>query len=296
MPMLINYAISLIIGRGNIKIKYGIVLGYLVFYTYTMITSQSLGTFCYIFPMMCALLMYDDMQLSDIMCGVSFIVNLVCIAYDIFEKGETITAELITFYEIQMACLILCTIFLHKTSKVLIYGNNKLNKLNDEISRDELTGVHNRYFLTNYTADKFKTTNIGEITLAVIDIDNFKGINDTYGHKFGDLVLRKIAGILKSKASDADDTHVVRIGGDEFAIISSVITKEMMGDICTKACDKIASTKLKYGNKDVSFTVSIGVASTVDENCTTYNELYEAADQMLYTVKTNGKCSVAITA
>ena len=292
IPIIICYGISLIIGRGNLNIKYGIGISYVIFYIYTQITSQSLGTFCYIFPMMCALIVYDDVVLLDRIDLSIVATNVVYILYKVLILHDMDASD-ITFFEIQLACLILSSIFLHNTTKLLTYSDNKLLELNDNITRDELTNAHNRYFLNRFIDDKFKNPEYSELSLAVIDVDSFKKINDSYGHKFGDLVLRKIASILKDSIDDFEETHVIRIGGDEFIIVSALIDKDAMFAACEKACKEVSATRLMYGNTEVRFTVSIGVANSRDDNCESYSKLYEVADSMLYTVKNNGKSSVA---
>lgn len=293
LPLLVTYAISLILGRGDIRIKYGVSLGYMIFYIYTMITSNYAVTFCYIFPMLCAILIYDDIVLCDATNIVTIVINIIYVAYNISHSNGDITPAMITQYEIQIACLILCAIFLHKTSTVLVYGSKKLNKLNEKIMHDELTGVYNRYFLKSFIDDNFKQEMDKEVALAIIDIDNFKGINDKYGHKFGDLVLKKLTKILLSNTINVDNTHTVRIGGDEFIIVSSLISKDEMSDLCKQICKLTEESHLLYGDTQVKFTISIGVASSNDKDCNSYGKLYDLADQMLYTVKANGKCDVA---
>jgi diguanylate cyclase (GGDEF)-like protein len=298
IPLLVNYAISLIVGRGNPNIKYGVTLGYLVFYFFTMLTSQSTATFCYIFPMMCAMLMYDDIKLTDRLCQVALAINIISILFEVRANDWQIGKERLTFFEIQIACLALCAVFLHKTGKVMSYGNKKLLELNNSIGKDELTGLYNRYFLKNYMETILPKQ--GEekeirLSLAIIDIDSFKGINDTYGHKFGDLVLKRVSRLIQLNIERMNDTYAIRTGGDEFLIVSNC-EKDRLGEICKKICSQIADAKLKYGEKDVDFTVSIGVSSSnkIKDNAS-YLELYELADQMLYTVKLNGKSSVAIS-
>ena len=86
-------------------------------------------------------------------------------------------------------------------------------------SKDPLTGLYNRrcfYDRINYEMEKMKRTK-SPLSLALIDIDNFKAINDTYGHLEGDRVLVKLAGIFKTQARSADT--IVRWGGEEFAMI-----------------------------------------------------------------------------
>ncbi|MBO5389161.1 MAG: GGDEF domain-containing protein [Lachnospiraceae bacterium] len=304
IPLMISYGVHLIIGRSNTNIRYTIAVAYLIFYFYTQITSNSLATFIYIIPMMCALIVYDDVKLLDMIFIAATISNVILIASNIANLSflgdsstEAVTRETITFYEIEIACLILSGIFIHRTTVLVTYSSHKLNELNDEINHDELTNVYNRYYLTNFIKDNFEDVKInGEqsnLSLAVVDVDSFKSINDSYGHKFGDLVLRRIASILRDKSDDYSDAKVVRLGGDEFIIISTEITKDDIFELCERACKEVSDVKLRYGDEVVTFTVSIGVANSVEDNCNTYSKLYELADSMLYTVKTNGKCSVA---
>jgi diguanylate cyclase (GGDEF)-like protein len=292
IPFIVSYAISCIIGRGELSIKYAICTSYLIFYIYTQLTSQSLGTFTYIFPMMCALLVYNDLSITDFTCGCALIFNILLIVYKAISgelEGQT---QLITFYEIEVACLMLCTVFLHKTTILLRYSNNKLNQLNEEVSTDSLTGVGNRWALDKFLVDKFKEKD-ESISLAVIDADAFKSINDNYGHKFGDLVLRKISGTLKDVTHAYEETQVIRTGGDEFLIISALLSRDELYKVCTKICDKLNDTYLQYGDKKVKFSVSIGVANSIIDDKHTYKDLFDEADRLLYTVKVNGKNSAA---
>lgn len=297
VPLSINYAISLILGRGDLRIKYGISAGYLIFYTYTMITSSNIGTFCYILPMASAMLLYDDVKLTDITNFIALCVNVVYIVnMCISGKIETLqSTNIVTFFEIQLACLLLVMIFMHRASLVLEYGNNKMRQMNDEMNKDALTSTYNRHFLNYYTTKIFGKKNdedVDRVSLAIIDIDNFKSINDTYGHKCGDEVLVKLSEMLNGRAMIYKDTFVARIGGDEFIIMSTSLNGEELGELCTELCEDISHTDVNNVSK---FTVSIGVTDSIIDNCSSYTELYKAADKMLYKVKNNGKSSAAVS-
>jgi diguanylate cyclase (GGDEF)-like protein len=292
VPMMISYAISLIIGRGDLNIKYAVGVSYMVFYVYTQLTSNSLATFTYIFPMLCVLLVYNDLKLTDSLCIGALLLNIICIACEVATKGSP-NVETITFWEIEIVCLSLCTVFLHKTTILLIYSDHMLMELNEEIGTDQLTSLYNRNFLHQYLKDKFKGNKDESISLAIIDADAFKSINDNYGHKFGDLVLRKIAAILREVTEDFDNTYPIRVGGDEFLIISAEIDRDQMYRICKRMCNILDQTSLRYGETDVKFSVSIGVTNSTVDNKHKYQELFDEADKLLYTVKVNGKNSVA---
>ncbi len=91
--------------------------------------------------------------------------------------------------------------------------------LNEHATRDWLTGLHNRRYFEETLSDHIEAANRynRELSLVLFDIDRFKQINDTFGHKAGDEVLRQFADILKTTARKAD--IVCRFGGDEFAVI-----------------------------------------------------------------------------
>lgn len=148
---------------------------------------------------------------------------------------------------------------------------------------DVLTGLRNRrFFYLNLSGEmKNIVNNKKSITLLMIDIDNFKSVNDTYGHIVGDKVLKDMACIFKDNTRGSDT--VVRWGGEEFAIILPN-TDNIMG---TRIAERIRSSVECYGfsYRDTSFkaTVSIG---TVTINETMHEENFvNFADQALYKAK-----------
>lgn len=287
IPFMIAYGMCLVLGRSNLKIKYIVVFNYLVSYAYLVLNPIFNSTFCYIFPIICILIVYDDVTLIDACAVLALFINIVDLAMTEINTGS-FNVNLVTSIS-----MILTFIFAHKVTKLLRYSNNKLLELNNEVTHDSLTGIYNRYYLDKFINDKFKNPEYSELSLAIIDVDNFKHFNDTYGHKFGDLVLMKMASILKDNTREHENTHPIRLGGDEFIIISSLLDKDELYNICVDICNELANTQLRYGNKSVDFTVSIGVANSRDDKCLDYSKLYEVADSALYTVKNNGKSSVA---
>lgn len=125
------------------------------------------------------------------------------------------------------------------------------------------------------------------IALLLIDLDNFKQINDTYGHTGGDTALKTLASILKETFRDGD--YVARIGGDEFAVVLADFKPEGF---------KIISEKINYVNERLSkingitdVSISVGMAYSA----TGYSEeLYKQADKALYAVKNAGKAGCRI--
>lgn len=152
--------------------------------------------------------------------------------------------------------------------------------------RDSLTGILNREGLECRAAELMKNYNPKHNTaLFMIDLDNFKQINDRLGHQTGDVVLQQVASDLSSafRGSDA----VGRIGGDEFMVLLS-------GDITEKFLEKkgdelLNSMQLRIDDSQgVPVSVSIGIA--YGKAPSTFETLYRIADIALYTAKKEGKC------
>jgi diguanylate cyclase (GGDEF)-like protein len=151
-------------------------------------------------------------------------------------------------------------------------------------NRDFLTGLYNRrYFFDNML--KYFTTakSMGEnFCIGMIDIDNFKSINDTYGHDTGDDVIVYLSEIL-TRNTDTKDI-VARFGGEEFCIVF----KDIPPDIAIQRCETIRTKAAKSNITDyhITFTVSIGLTLVMGDNL---NEMINSADMLLYKAKNSGK-------
>ena len=194
-------------------------------------------------------------------------------------------------FHLQIVILIITIILLHRATIVLRHERNKLLQLNDEIAKDGLTNTYNRYFL-NYTLNNINFDLIS-MSLAIIDVDNFKGINDTHGHAFGDEALRCIGNLLNKYTKKYEGTFPIRIGGDEFIILSYSLDKDCLYEIVTKIVNELNNTEITHEGENDKITLSIGIANSTDSKCESYTQLYEAADSKLYQVKSQGKSSIA---
>lgn len=163
-----------------------------------------------------------------------------------------------------------------------------IKRLHQGASKDPLTGLYNRrcfYDRMNYEMEKMKRTK-SPLTLALIDIDNFKTINDTYGHLEGDKVLVKLAGIFKTHARSGDT--IVRWGGEEFAMILPETDKNGALAFTERIRVLVECSDWKY-----KITISIGI--------TTVRQRYDAekimsvADRALYKAKENKNMVVLLT-
>ena len=151
---------------------------------------------------------------------------------------------------------------------------------------DELTGLANRkQFETTLDSIEQQARRSGDnFALLYLDLDNFKSINDTYGHSAGDKVLRDVAAMLKSRVRETD--MVARWGGDEFVVLLTNLQQSVsVSGICEKLIAGIAELEAP---KKVQLGASIGVA-LYPADAQTIDELHQCADSALYAAKSAGK-------
>ncbi len=171
-------------------------------------------------------------------------------------------------------------------------SNKLLNKFLEEYAleirrnamKDALTGLYNRSYAENRITRLLKTGHSG--ALFMIDLDNFKCINDTYGHIAGDRALKRFADSLK-KCADRRDI-VCRIGGDEFVVFyTDQIDRDELKKKAQEMLELLTEVLREMGYGQIT-SVSIGVALHPCDG-TGYEALYSNADKALYYVKKNGK-------
>ena len=166
-----------------------------------------------------------------------------------------------------------------------IIGKTNVKSINDTIRRDQLTGLYLKEDITNYAKrliDDLKQ----KAAMAIIDIDDFKNINDRFGHSVGDAVLRKCAAIIAEQLGSSGKAG--RIGGDEFYIvIDDFEGMETIKSILRGIKNNIVEA---YSDKKDGFHVTTSIGLTVAPNdADNFNTLYNLADHMLYIAKNKGK-------
>jgi len=159
-------------------------------------------------------------------------------------------------------------------------------------NRDFLTGLYNRrYFFKSM--DEYINEEDGlheQFAVGMLDIDNFKKINDTYGHDFGDKVIVHLADVLMSSTNYRD--IVSRFGGEEFCIVLKNINRFSAVEIFDRLRKDVESSVVYTDKKEaIQFTVSIGVALYSEDGL---EEVINQADMMLYNAKNAGKNQVLI--
>jgi len=162
---------------------------------------------------------------------------------------------------------------------------------------DHLTGVANRlYFQQRFESEIRRTENYRQaLALFMFDIDEFKKINDTHGHHAGDVVIKKMAGIVKKYTRRSD--LVGRYGGDEFILLITSTTEEQAVSFVEKLREKISETDIAIPGTEVPvrITVSGGLAMFPTHGQST-TELFRAADDALYESKRQGRNRILIAA
>jgi diguanylate cyclase (GGDEF)-like protein len=157
---------------------------------------------------------------------------------------------------------------------------------------DGLTDLPNRRYFNEFLENEWKRClRFGlPISLAIIDLDHFKLLNDTYGHQAGDECLKSIGGVLKRFSRRPADI-CARYGGEEFAIIYGGTSLDHAREIILKLLDEIRLLKIPNENSPIlpTLTASIGLATMQPKTKNSETDLIDNADKLLYSAKKNGR-------
>ncbi|MDG5787459.1 GGDEF domain-containing protein [Evansella sp. AB-P1] len=175
---------------------------------------------------------------------------------------------------------------LERTNKKLIYYANY----------DPLTGLYNRMkFMTfvKIELERMKKKDRPLACLLIIDIDQFKRINDNYGHPVGDYVLKKIAAIIQDTVNDIGIS--ARLGGEEFIILLPDKTVDEGVSVAESIRIKLQQATFEVNSLKINCTASFGVAPLLSLGKDSFNISYTAADKALYIAKNSGRNSVMVS-
>jgi diguanylate cyclase (GGDEF)-like protein len=166
----------------------------------------------------------------------------------------------------------------------------ELNKRLQELSiTDGLTGTYNhRHFIHLLEIEHDRAIRYRRnLSLLMVDIDEFKQVNDGFGHRCGDLVLQHFVSIMKDSVRRTD--IIARYGGDEFGILLPETKKSMAIRVSEKIRKQVEMRPFRWEDKTFRITVSIGVAAALQHGAGDWNGLLNAADQALYRAKGGGR-------
>lgn len=184
-----------------------------------------------------------------------------------------------------------------RNGRIWLFDNVTAQHLVEENLRqlaltDALTGLDNRRRFFSAGTALFEQTP-SPLACLMIDIDHFKKINDTYGHPFGDEVLRVIAARMKNVLREYD--LLARLGGEEFGILLDGLAPETINDTAERLRRAIADVPVKMDSTIVDVRVSVGVAIRTPSDGT-LDQLLARADAALYSAKTGGRNRVVFAA
>jgi len=174
---------------------------------------------------------------------------------------------------------------LQKINRDLLTSNKKLNQLS---LRDPQTGLYNHRYLTEIIDTEFyRSKKLGNpISIVMLDVDYFKSINDTYGHQFGDVVLKQLAQQLKKMVRQYD--AIVRYGGEEFVIMSPGTDRPHALMLAQRILEAISLYSFGNAKISVKLKVSIAVASYPEDRVTAAMDLIKLSETILAKTKCDG--------
>lgn len=177
-------------------------------------------------------------------------------------------------------------------------ANMTLRAVNDSLvdlsMRDMRTGAYNVRYLNERLAEEIKRArrHFRPFSLLMMDIDFFKTMNDTFGHAFGDVILKDFAELLKASVRDTD--VIVRSGGDEFVVFLTDTDTAGALQVAHKVVRALKTTALGTPGNKMHISVSTGVAVYPDSGLVDATSLLNAADQAMYQSKSTGRNKVTV--
>lgn len=172
----------------------------------------------------------------------------------------------------------------------LALRNSEIHREVQELATiDSLTGIYNKRYFCETLAKEFKCTMRYQspVSLVMIDLDNFKSINDQYGHQAGDTVLREIAAMIGKSLREIDVP--ARYGGDEIAVILPETAIEQAFFVAKRIKRLIEERPIEFKGKHINATASFGISSCPNSVIKTVDDMIAVADSALYDAKRYGR-------
>ena len=163
------------------------------------------------------------------------------------------------------------------------------DQVRDKATRDYMTGMFNRRYFFDTGREIYERAKAREqnLCLAMIDIDNFKNINDTWGHEAGDLAIKEVGNVLSQYLNK--DCLIARVGGEEFCILMLNRPEEEVIQSFEEIRDAFEKNKIRLDNHKLGYTVSIGLSIDYGESL---EQMMKYADVSLYEAKDKGRNQV----
>lgn len=177
-------------------------------------------------------------------------------------------------------------------AQVIMALDSYMMNLREEIENDTLTGLRNRVAMGRIIPSIWLECQKAykQVVLCVIDVDNFKNVNDTFGHAVGDSVLKAVADSIKSGRRKTD--LVFRYGGEEFIIVFQELSYNEALNVLERI--RRGVEELEIGENQIKVTISIGAASYIDDKPASIDDFIKFADMAMYEAKKFGKNRVVL--
>lgn len=214
-------------------------------------------------------------------------VELVLVVDFSIEKLENINEILDLLKLVLILIIFIVLIFL----VLLIIQSYKYIAIRKTAYIDKLTGVYNR----NYLQEFGNFINLKDYILATLDIDHFKGVNDSYGHIVGDKILKEVASIILLSTRNKEDI-IIRYGGEEFIILTKIKREDSLSalNVIERILINIQEHKFYYKAKNyINITASIGI-NLYPYKSNNFSEAFKLADISLYDAKNKGRNNIQI--
>ncbi|ULO01568.1 diguanylate cyclase [Campylobacter sp. RM5004] len=251
--------------------------------------------------LLCCLILVQFLFFKKSTCFLSTIM-IICLIYVSYFQADSLllhsnklfTIDIyknsnIILYPINLAVLLVFLIVYGVL--VTVIPSKRINDLTKIVYKDFLTGLNNRKYIEDVVLSKYNQENI---LVAIADIDNFKHINDTYGHQTGDIVLKMLAIVLinKNKKYAKYNVDICRWGGEEFLIIADINDTDIANMFLNEIREDIFRLKISDLHETISVTIGASISSF---NPKEYKQMFEIADKNLYVGKNTGKNKCVIT-
>lgn len=282
------------------KIGYYVIIGYSFMYAFVMYTGATVMVSMYILPLLCFLILYHNPVMIIFSFAIAMLINITSLVFKI--NSDVINVSNSKDIEILFSVILVSYVGGYFSSRLY----NDIHKTNEEYADslqdknedlemtaniDALTGLRNRHNIEACIDKTFKLAkgHGADFSFLMCDIDNFKKVNDTYGHDCGDKILKNVASIIKGEIRSADTAF--RWGGEEILVI--INAKEHIAKAVAERCRKsIEESSVLYDGKEIKVTITIGGASYYQG--ATRDSMVNKADDNLYKGKKNGKNQVVM--
>jgi diguanylate cyclase (GGDEF)-like protein len=254
---------------------------YVYFFLFVILALDIETNYTIVFSLFCIIPIFFSAWCIDVGHGIliAFASSLVWLNADLISGHFYIHPYIFTINTIIKITFFVTISLLFSTLK------SKLLREKDLAQTDFLTGAKNsRYFYESLDQEVYRSQRTkNAFTLIYIDLDNFKKVNDQFGHSIGDNVLRKVVSITSKNLRKTD--VMARLGGDEFAVLLPETNKEAASTIISKL-QTILNDEMQKSNWPITFSIGVLICNSTNTNTI---ELIKFADNLMYSVKNNGK-------